>query len=241
MPENRRSWVKADFDADGRTDLLVTGRDSEHLVRDKSIICFLNKRQLGLQSIRLSKDESNCTVAQAGYLRNKAIIRYAYVSSNKLRKPGVAKSSPVCHVDTLVFKGPGFIEYNRAPKDYQIQEVTLSTGACYGSCPIFDLHLSRNGAATYRATEYNERKGLFTAKIDAQTIKEIWSMLNYLDFPQLEEQYEVSVSDEPTCTLTIIYANGRVKTIVDYGEQGTFGLQQVYKLLFALRRSQAWK
>ncbi|TVT39233.1 hypothetical protein FNT36_16380 [Hymenobacter setariae] len=241
-PEKRRSWVKADFDGDGRTDLLVTGRNSKHFLSARNIICILNKRQPGLQSVWLAKGEYNCAVAQVSYLNKKPIIRYAHVLYGRLQKLR-ANISPqlVCQADTLVFKEPGFIEYNRAPKDYQIQQIALSTEACFGSCPIFDLCLSRNGAATYRAKAYNKQKGTFTAMVDAPTIKELWTLLNYLDFPQLEEKYSVGISDQPTCTLTITYANGKVKTIVDYGEQGTFGLQRVYKLLFALRGSQAWK
>ncbi|RZK19087.1 MAG: hypothetical protein EOO56_14900 [Hymenobacter sp.] len=241
-PDNRRSWVKADFDNDGSTDLLVTGRDSEHFVRDRSIICFLNKRQQSPRIIWLAEDGDDCPVAQVGYLRNKAIIRYAHVSLSKLRGAQTTSSrQSVCRIDTLVFKEPGFIEYSRAPKDYQIQRVAFSTEACYGSCPIFELHVARNGAATYRAEEYNERKGTFTATVDAQAIKELWDLLNYLNFPQLEEKYAVRATDHPTCTLTITYADGKVKTIEDYGEQGTFGLQRAYELLFALRNSQAWK
>jgi hypothetical protein len=32
-----------------------------------------------------------------------------------------------------------------------------------------------------------------------------------------------------------------VKTIEDYGEEGTLGLRQVYDLLFELRATQQWK
>jgi hypothetical protein len=234
---NARNWAKADFDGDGRVDLLVKGYGSRYS-GDSRIICFLDKGTAGIQEIPLSGN-SECAVPQLGLVQGKPVIYYAYLQVQGARF--TANRKLVCRRDTLVFNKTGFREYNRAPKDYKIEKVAFATTACYGTCPIFSLQIKRSGAATYHAEEYNPKIGEFTAVVQAQPLAEIWTLLNYLHFPRLQNNYSISATDYPTCTLTITYGGGKVKTIADYGEQGTFGLRQVYDLLFALRTTQVWQ
>lgn len=232
------SWVKADFDGNNRLDLLVTGYRSSSS-SSRYVTCFLDQGEQKFDEIRLATGAYNCDVTQLGYVGSKPVIFYTHSQIQGARFTKNRKS--ICKQDTLIFRKNGFVEYNRAPQDCRIEKIVFSTNACYGTCPIFTLQLARNGAATYHAEQYNKLKGDFTAVVQAQPLTEVWALLNYLNFPRLQNNYSVSVTDQPTCTLTITYGGGKVKTIEDYGEQGTFGLRQVYDLLFALRTTQAWQ
>lgn len=232
------SWLKADFDGDNRLDLLVTGYRNSTSAR-RYVTCFLDLGEQKFTEIRLAAGGYNCDAAQLGYVGSKPVIFYTHSQIQGARFTENRKL--ICKQDTLVFRKNGFVEYNRTPRDYRIEKVVFSTDACYGTCPIFTLQLARNGAATYHAEQYNKLKGNFTTIVQAQPLAEIWTLLNYLNFPRLQTNYSIAATDHPTCTLTITYGGGKVKTITDYGERGTFGLGQVYELLFTLRTTQAWQ
>lgn len=234
----KASWLKADFDGNGRIDLLVVGYRSSTSFR-RFITCFLDQGEQKLEELRLAAGGYNCDVPQLGYVQGKPVVCYAHLQIKGAR---FAKNRKLlCRLDTLIFKKNGFVEYNQSPRNYGIEKVAFSTTECYGTCPIFSLQIARSGAAIYHADAYNDRKGNFKAVVQAQSLTEIWTLLNYLNFPKLQDDYAISATDHPTCTLTITYAGGKVKTIRDYGEQGTFGLSQLYQLLFALRTTQDWR
>lgn len=238
LPSAANAWLKADFDGNGRLDILVAGYPGEHTAQN-ALVCFLDMGKPRPQVLEVLTHEYGCAVPQLIEVKNGPAVHYTHQVLEGGRFGQDAKL--VCRVDTLVVRNKQLIEYNRAPKDYQIQQVAFRTEACYGSCPVFELRLGRDGTATYQAEEYNERQGRFTATVAPTQVSYLWRLLNYLDFPQLRDFYNVSSTDQPTCILTITYANGQVKTIADYGEEGTLGLRQVYKLLFELRTTQKWK
>jgi hypothetical protein len=238
LPGAASAWLKADFDGNGRVDILVVGYPGEHSSQN-ALVCFLDMGKPRPQVIEVLTHEYGCAVPQLIWLRKRAAIRYTHLVLVGERFGQGAKL--VCQVDTLVVSSGHLIEYKRAAKDYQIQQVTFRTEACYGSCPIFELRLGRDGAAMYRAEQYNNRQGQFAATVTPAQVARLWRLLNYLSVPQLRDFYNISLTDQPTCVLTISYANGQVKTIEDYGEEGTLGLRQVYDLLFELRATQQWK
>lgn len=103
-------------------------------------------------------------------------------------------------------------------------------------------------SATFKAESYNRRvgnsreiKGVFHTTISDTAFFDIINLLDYIDFPNLEDNYSVGRTDDQTSVLTVTYNNGKVKTIRDYGLVGTFGLDRLYHLFFNLRYNQNWK
>lgn len=116
---------------------------------------------------------------------------------------------------------------------------------CFGTCPVFGITIYPDRNATWNAEMYNKIKnrnisGTFSAKITEDKYNDIVHLLNYMDFENLRNSYSVNWTDDQSCTLKITYDNGKVKSISDYGLTGTFGLNRVYQLLFALRENQNW-
>lgn len=236
-PGRVAGWSRADLDGNGRTDLLVTGSFPGS---GRATRVLLDSGQRRLHPGWLGGYGDDCAVAQLVPMRGQAGIRYVHLRyPAPFSSPGPPRS--VCLVDTLVFHEGQLVEYNPAPHDYRIERVEYSAGACFGTCPIYTLALTAAGAATYRAEEFVPRKGTFTATVPAPARQQLWHLLNYLDFPRLQDSYTLPITDMSTGTLTITYAGGRVKTITDYGQQGTLGLGRAYELLEVLRTSQRWK
>lgn len=238
-PGRVAGWVRADFDGNGRTDLLVTGTFLDGY-SGRIVRVLLDSGQRRLHPQALGGYTDGCVAAQLVRVRKQVGIRYVHQRYPQLRTPS-SQLQPVCQVDTLLFRDGQLLEYNPAPRDYHIERVQYTSGACFGTCPIYTLTVAANGTATYQARAFVPRKGTFTAAVPAPVRQQLWALLNYLDFPRLQDDYAVPVTDQTTTTLTITYAGGQTKTIVDYGQQGTLGLGRVYELLHHLRTSQRWQ
>lgn len=150
----------------------------------------------------------------------------------------------------LIFKFNDFIEYNPLPKEYTIEKIEYGTEGCFGQCPIFSMEINKDGTFVFTAKEYNYTKpwqkgelleGVYSATIKKESLSELTELLNYIDFSNLKDNYNVTWTDDQTAVLKVTYNNGKVKTITDYGLQGTYGMRRLHKMFFSLRTNQNWQ
>ncbi|UAY50931.1 DUF6438 domain-containing protein [Ferruginibacter albus] len=233
-----QSFYKADFDNNGYTDLLAIGD-----YYGFKIFVVMNYGNDSLRLNRLTRRSfQECTFPK---IINDSIIRYYYMPEFNW---SAKDTMPSLQFSDLIFKYGDFIEYNAHPKNYEIEKIEYQTTMCFGSCPEFYISIEKNKSSVFKAESYNQKKespeeikGTFKTILKNSSFDEIISLLNYMDFPNLKDNYAVSWTDDQTCTLTIIYNNGQVKTIRDYGLIGTYNLNRLYQILFDLRFNQDWK
>ncbi len=230
-----KSYTKADFDNNGYTDILVIGQWSH-----PSIVCIFdnggNKFSINRLTRRSFQDCSFPVVTMNG---TQPFIDYYYFKEPEDWRQ--YDTSITLQSKKLIYKFGDFIEYNDLAKNYNIQKIEYETTMCFGTCPVFKLTINSDHSAKYDALKFNKPDGEFNGTIDAKTYSELVELLNYIDFPNLKENYSVGWTDDQTCTLKITYDNGKTKTITDYGKIGTYGLDRVYSILFSLRQNQKWK
>ena len=233
-----KSFYKADFNNDGYTDLLAIGD-----YYNFNIFIVMNNRNDSLKINRLTRRSfQECTFPK---IINDTIIRYYQMTQPDWRENKPKRS--LKFVD-LVYKYGDFIEYNPKVKDYSIQKIEYQTTMCFGTCPKFFISIDKNKQGIFKAESYNKETreskkvitGTFETILKESSFKEIINLLNYIDFPNLKDNYAVSWTDDQTSTLTITYGNGQVKKIRDYGLIGTYGLDRLYQILFELRFNQDW-
>jgi len=232
------SFYKADFDNNGYTDLLIIGE-----YYDFKIFVLMNYGNDSLKINRLTRRSfQNCTFPK---ITNDSIINYYYFSEPHIFSE---EKSRLTKKD-LIFKFGDFVEYNSKPNSYHIEKIEFQTTMCYGTCPQFFISIDKNKNGVFKAENYNidkskgkvEVKGKFNTVITDNDYNELISLLNYVDFPNLEDNYSVNWTDDQTSTLKITYNDGKVKKISDYGMIGTYGLDRIYSLFFDLRFNQNWK
>jgi predicted small secreted protein len=232
-----KTWEKADFNDDCRTDLLVTVMwNVNHTL---TLFVLIDNGNDTYKIINLVKTSLyGYQMAKPTIIKQKQLLVYCskdYVYNQSGRDKGI------CRLDTLIYKYGNFVEFNPKPDTNNISSIYLETGGCLGNCPAFSLAVSINGAATYNAIAFNPRKGIFKECIDAKRLSEIFKLANYLKINQLKDKYRVGWTDDQTIKLKIKFKNGCVKNITDYGARGTFGLYYLYDLLFKLRLSETWR
>ncbi|MBV7440734.1 hypothetical protein KRX57_04815 [Weeksellaceae bacterium TAE3-ERU29] len=238
-----KTFYKYDFDKNGLTDLLVTGRISDF----SEVFVILNYPNDSMDIKPLLKEYSyECTFVSVNKEKGNIDLFYTPLYSF------YEKNTPEIVRSNLVYKFGGVIEYNSSPTQHKIEKIELETGPCFGTCPIFTLELKEKGKSTFFAKAYNfgkhdfledyneEGEGTFTTQLKQKNWKELTEILNYIDFPKLDDNYAISATDHATAHLTITYDNGKIKKIDDYGLRGTYGLILLYDKLFEIRDNQDW-
>lgn len=66
-------------------------------------------------------------------------------------------------------------------------------------------------------------------------LKKILGLINISDLKKLRKKYSVSKTDQPSST-TIIYTNKAKYTINDYGLKGDYPLQDLYEIVYNLKK-----
>ncbi|MBY8963845.1 hypothetical protein KJK34_13875 [Flavobacterium sp. D11R37] len=251
------TFVKADFDNNGYMDLLATGENKTYTIDNydpdlevmfsKSFNAFtiMDFGNGNTKVFDLTEDIFRGIVPKVKYEEGKALlVIYSprYVTRVERYKREESKSE-------LTFKFNDFVEYNRSPKEYDIEKIEYSTLGCFGKCPIFSMLINKNGTSVFTAIEYNYTEpwqkgnllqGVYKITLKDDTLNEIKSLLNYIDFPSLQEEYNVTWTDDQTAILKVTYNNGKTKTITDYGLQGTYGLRKFHAVFKELRLNQSW-
>jgi hypothetical protein len=221
------AWFKTDFDNNNFTDLLVIGTWDNH-----AVFCILDSGNNRFAINRLTrKIFQNCTFPVLKTIGTDNVILYYSFDESK---------GDSLKVDTLIYRFGDFVEYHSSAKDYQIQEIEFTANGCLGECPQFKLIIQANRNAEYSAIKFNKRYGEFKSVIDEKDYAQLIDLLNYINFSSLENIYRVSWKDDQSAVLKITYDDGKVKMIYDDGLHGTFGLERVYKILFAFRNNQEW-
>jgi hypothetical protein len=232
-----QNWEKADFNGDGRTDLLVL-----LYWYDYGVYSVIDNGDGTFKFLTLSYNiYEKCELAKVFKENGQQLLLYYQKIQKQVQVNNNRGFKSVPEIDTLIYKYGGFVERNRHPSDYAFDSIEYSTSACFGSCPVFSIDMDKNGNAVYKAEVYNSKRGKFTATLKKENLNAITGLINYLSVAELNNSFRVNWTDDQTCWLRIRFSDGTIKEISDYGLKGTFGLRLLYSMFFDLRSTQDWK
>lgn len=222
-----KALSKADFDGNGYADLLLIGI----LEKSPMILTLMGSSDNRVSIHILTHWRSRrCSIAKTVTEGDHTFIEHRYFRAFSL----IADSLK------LVFKFGDFVEYNPSPRVYNIEKIE------YRFNDAFTLEINSDREAALKATEYDRLRGQYMnakyiGRINAMEYDELLSLLNYSDFPSLQDRYMVAGSHYSSGILKVTHSNGQVKIIADHGLVGTFGLSRVHDRIAALRTNQNWK
>lgn len=258
------SYYKKDIDNNGFTDLLIIGDNKgcfgggmtpeSKRSCDFSVYALMNFGNDSIVPIDLIvRDLNNSIVPKLTNINNEPVL--------ELHKPGafhwiekrkITENSKI----NLVFKFNSLIEFNKNPKEYQIEKIEFETENSVGERPYFKLTINNDQSATFNAINGNsiyervtkhhndsipELVGNFKTVLFEEDYNKLINILNYMNFPEMKSEYVMRSLHHRDCSLKITYNNGKTKSIEDLGMFGTYGLNKVYEILFDLRFNQEWR
>ena len=234
FPENKK-WGVADFDKNGKPDLLITGTIDG--VRNLAYVILAEENnQYKLNDL-----------SPGGYFLTPVSVIKSIGNDNLilLQQSVSAKKWS----DTLIYKYGVFLKYNSSVKQRKISMLHYRSTGCLGGCPVYKIMLDNSLNATLEATRSahplsnpaDSLQGTYYSKLTPEKFNELTELINYIDLSSLDDRYSVSKTDQPTGIIEIVFADGTFKRIDDYGKDGTPALRVFHEYLENLRFSQSWK
>lgn len=239
-----KAWQIADLNNDGNSDILFSAKNGA----DYFDLCILTKDKNNYGIVSLTRDagsysKGSCAVVKVSNL--KTVIDYYFYKSNY--DPHNIYAKPVLQKIQLVYDFGDFIEVNHSAPQHTIEKIIFDQKSAGFNSPAYNITIKNDKSAIwiwdskyYNVIKGKEVKGNYETILKNYSYDYLVRLLNYIDFKNLDNNYAVPWTDDQSCVLTIIYDNGKVKRITDYGQVGTFGLQRTYQILLGLWQTQDW-
>ncbi|GEM_PF-3096449 len=145
----------------------------------------------------------------------------------------------VLKYDTLIIRNNQLTEFVKAKNNHTISEIIFTKFGGYSAGIEYTVNYKKD-SIILNAKNYKNLHGTFFGN-NIQNFKNLGLYLNTIDFKNLKERYSVGCCDHSAIETKILYDNGKVKTIYDYGEKGSFGLLKFYDSIHAIMEKQKWQ
>jgi len=244
-----KAFEKADFDGNGRTDLLFNGFLNSGRPPMLSLVILAYGRD-SFQIHNITRGSGlDFFVAKKVMLDDTPAIEYLDSEHQKLEAQDHGslriRDSIEYHRDTIVYESETFVE--RTKSNSIILEQLRFCNMINQLGGEFSLIFYKDSVRLGHGEDLSpenliERGGTFTTKLDTLTYKRMMSIIHHIDWDHLRTQYTPLVSTHaPTGWINITYNHGQKKQIYDVGLKGSYGLTALYDLFFGMLSTQAWE
>jgi len=100
-------------------------------------------------------------------------------------------------------------------KSLKTVKITLQRTECFGTCPSYSVEVYGDGTVDYSGGTFVAFTGHHRGSIPRANILELLSLFRAADYFSLDDDYTMSVTDNPTY-VTSIQIDGRRKQVTDY-------------------------
>jgi len=114
----------------------------------------------------------------------------------------------------------------------------LSKGACFGTCPVYELSIYEGGKAVLKAKRFMDNLGTQEKMLAPEVYAAIEKAFAKSDFYTHPDEYKSNIQDLPSTTL--LYNNGTAEKSIRCKEQMPETLRKLEDLLVAVVKSDGW-
>lgn len=130
-------------------------------------------------------------------------------------------------ISDSVFSKYARAKYKINPNEHY-DKILVSSSGCYGTCPISDISIDKNGKVFYFGERYNTQNGFFTSNIAKEEFRNLELAFKKVDISNLKDSYQSDWTDDETVTITFVKDGKIVKSITDYGREAPIELIWAY-------------
>lgn len=141
-----------------------------------------------------------------------------------------------CFTLSLLF---AFITQISAFSQSRIEVLKIRQSGCMGTCPVYEVTLSRTGLLVYEGIKFTDSVGKYTIEVGAKHAKRILKRLEKNGVMNLPESYPIKVSDMPM-TFYAIKTRTTEKTI-NRADSGPDFLNKTLEDINKLSKRNKWK
>ena len=232
-PSASKKWDVADFDRNGKADLLISGTLDG--VRNIAYVVLAE----GDNRYRLED------ISPGGYYLVPVSIIKQIGNDNAILLLQTVSGRE--WLDTLTFKYGVFLRYHAFVPTKKISLLHYRS-TCPNDCVVYKLIIDSSnvtieatGPGGMNMNPDDTLRGTYDSKLTREKFNELTELVNYIDIPSLNSNYSVSKTDVPTGIIEVVFTDGTFKRIDDYGKAGTPGLIILHKYLDNLRATELWK
>lgn len=241
--ENLKPIYKADFNQDGKQDYLVNleyKKDStnENLVRyidvDSKNCVVLLSNERGYEILNAGKNRVYDIFATK-------IINYKNQNLIKLLnfKPQFDDLNDILKYDTLILRNNELTEFVETKSKHHINEIVFTQFGGYAP-GIKHILTFKKDSLTLNSKFYKKLEGKYLGN-NNKDFQNLTLYLNNIDFKNLQERYSIGCCDHSAIETKIVYDNGKIKTIYDYGQRGSLSLIKFYDSIHEIMEKQKWQ
>lgn len=234
----KQRWVIADFNSDGRKDLVASFSSRKNY----DVYAFISFNDTAYNLIYLGNQYSEFFPAGVYLIQKKGEV----LLNLKIHKPGSTESDvrKLYRSDTLVYKFSSFVEWKSDYEDLvEFDSIVFKVSQVWNmgrSIPVTKLY--KDGTIKlyqdfFVDTLFQQKweNGIKTCLLDKANVRKIETILAIIDYLKLKSKYDVpSVSDQTSYT-TEVYIGRVKKAVFDYGGLNTYGLRLFYKEMSKLK------
>lgn len=233
--DQNQYWFKGDFNHDGLNDIFVYGKGEsksrkQNLTSPELFFIIggkkLNKIDIPIWYFKNIFNHSLINLNMIEY-KNRNYISLDYRKFHD-------KELIMANTDTIFIQYDQPMKFSKNPSVKEISSIDFKTTPCYGSCPVFELHINSKRDAIYNGIKYVNKIGEQRMIADQTDWNYIKSMLKNIRVQELDSIYSVNWTDSQTGYLVVTFKDGSKKRIEDYGLEGNLGLYFLFNFLFDL-------
>ncbi|MEQ8573985.1 MAG: DUF6438 domain-containing protein, partial [Fulvivirga sp.] len=212
--DNSQYWFKGDFNHDGINDIFVYGIGESKARKQNltypELFFIIGGKKLNIVDIPIWYFKNIFNYS----LINLKMIEYEnrnYISLDYRKFHG--KELIEANTDTIFIQYDELMKFSKNPSYNEISSIDFKTTTCYGSCPVFELHINSKRNAIYNGIKYVNKIGEQRMIADQTDWNYIESILKNMRVQELDSSYWVNWTDSQTGYLIVNFEDGSKKRI----------------------------
>lgn len=118
--------------------------------------------------------------------------------------------------------------------------ISIRRTGCFGSCPVYEMVLHRDGSAEFNAEAHLPKLGKFVGEAHLGLYGRLCYLIESSHFNEMSSSYRGNWTDDSTCIVTVT-SGAKVKAVSDYGGVGPIQLWAIQELLDTVKNETEWK